>query len=200
MNESLLGAVVFYALAALTVGGAVFVAFSRNIVHSAFALLGTLVGAAGLYAYLAAELLVVLQVMVYVGGVLVLILFAVMLTSKISDAKISNPSVGRIPGLAILLVLTGSLVVVAVGLFGDVGRNDIVVGVSDIGDALLGPYLLPFQVASVLLLAVLIGAVGIARGVRPEDLDESAMPVEKDEDPREEVESTEAESSQGEAA
>ena len=181
MSESLLGAFVFYALAALTLGGAIWVAFSRNIVHSAFALLGTLVGVAGLYAFLSAELLVVLQVMVYVGGVLVLILFSVMLTSRIADVKLSNPSVGLVPGLLLLVTLAAGTGVVAVGLFGDAGKSDAV-AVSDIGNALLGPYLLPFQVASIVLLAVLVGAVGIARGIRPTDLEEKSSTEDREQD------------------
>lgn len=178
MSESLMGAVLFYALAALTVGGAVMVAFSRNIVHSAFSLLATLIGAAGLYAYLSAELMVVLQVMVYVGGVLVVMLFAVMLTARISEAQVSNPSVGRLPGAALLVLLAGSIGFVAFGVFGDAMKNQSAASVSDIGNALLGTYLLPFQVASIVLLAVLVGAVSIARGVKQEDLQREPRPDE----------------------
>ena len=93
-------------------------AFSRNIVHSAFALLGTFVGVAALYALLAADLVAVIQLMVYVGGVLILILFAVMLTARIDEAKDSNPTVGRIPGLLAMLAVAGLLVVTAVKAFG----------------------------------------------------------------------------------
>src|SRR5262249_21749117 len=70
---------VFYLLAAITVGSAVGVAFSNNIVYSAFALMGTLLGAAGLFVLLAADFVAVIQVLIYVGGILVLMLFAVML-------------------------------------------------------------------------------------------------------------------------
>jgi NAD(P)H-quinone oxidoreductase subunit 6 len=166
MIESLPGAVIFYALAALTIGGAMWVAFSRNIVHSAFALLGTLVGAAGLYAYLSAELLVVLQAMIYIGGVLVLILFAVMLTSRIADVRLSNPSLGRLPGAVFLVLIAGAIGFMAFGVFGDAPKNESAITIYAIGNALLGAYLLPFHIMAIVLLAVMVGAVGMARGVR----------------------------------
>ena len=92
-----LEALIFYLLAALTIGSALVVAFSHNLVHSAFSLLGAFMGVAGLYAMLAADFVAVIQVMVYIGGILVLIIFAVMLTHRISDVDVSNRAVGRIP-------------------------------------------------------------------------------------------------------
>ncbi len=197
MSESLIGAVVFYGLAALTVGGAVVVAFSRNIVRSAFSLLATLVGAAGLYGFLSAELMVVVQVMVYVGGVLVVILFAVMLTSKISDVKVSNPSMGVGAGLLILVAVAGGVGFVAHGLFAGTPSTEEPVTVAAIGEALVGRYLLPFEVAAVVLLAVLIGAVSIARGHRRDGKARRAEPEESGERKAEESEGRRAE---GEAA
>ena len=80
-----LSAVAFLALAALTLGSAGIVAFSKNIIHSTLALLGTFMGIAGLYITLSADFLAATQILVYVGGTLTLILFAVMLTSRIED-------------------------------------------------------------------------------------------------------------------
>ncbi len=97
-----LSALVFLGLAALTLGSAGLVAFSRNIIHSALALLGTFLGIAGLYVSLSADFIAATQVLVYVGGTLVLILFAVMLTSRIAEMKISNPRGG--PAVAFGLV------------------------------------------------------------------------------------------------
>ena len=79
-----LSAVAFLALAALTLGSAGIVAFSKNIIHSTLALLGTFMGIAGLYITLSADFLAATQILVYVGGTLTLILFAVMLTNRIS--------------------------------------------------------------------------------------------------------------------
>ena len=89
------GTVVFYALAALVIGCAALVAFSRNMLHSALALLGTLAGVAGLYLHLGADFLGITQLLIYVGGILVLVLFAVLLTTQIGDVKASNTSLGR---------------------------------------------------------------------------------------------------------
>ena len=109
-----LEAFIFYLLAALTIGSALIVALSHNLVHSAFALLGTFMGVAGLYAMLAADFVAVIQVMLYIGGILVLILFAVMLTHRIADVEVSNRTVGRIPA-ALLLGVVGTVMGVCIG-------------------------------------------------------------------------------------
>jgi NADH:ubiquinone oxidoreductase subunit 6 (subunit J) len=91
VSEILLN-VVFYAVAAAAVGGGIAVALSRNIVRSAFALLTVLFGVAAIYALARADFIVAAQILIYVGGILVLIIFAIMLTHKITDVKISNES------------------------------------------------------------------------------------------------------------
>ena len=84
--------VVFYAFAAVVVIGAFFVAWSRNIVRSAFSLLAVLFGVAALYALMKADFIAAAQILIYVGGILVLIIFAVMLTHRITDVNVSNES------------------------------------------------------------------------------------------------------------
>ncbi len=84
--------VVFYVFAAAAIAGAAGVAASRNIVRSAFALLAVLFSAAALYAVMKADFLAAAQVLIYVGGILVLIIFAVMLTHRITDVNVSNES------------------------------------------------------------------------------------------------------------
>ncbi len=165
MNTAWVGTLVFYGLAALAVGGGIQVAFGRNLVHSAFALLATFVGVAGLYACLGADLVAVVQLLVYVGGVLVLILFAVMLTARISEVQVSNRSRGLVTGVGAVLFVTLSTLWIALHFSaGDQPKNPPVPTTNAVGDALLGPYVLPFEVASILLLAALIGAVAMARG------------------------------------
>ncbi len=95
---------VFYLIAIITVGSAAVVAFSRNIIYSAFSLLGTFAGVAGLYVFLGADFVAGVQVLIYVGGILVLILFAVMLTHRITDVEITNRAASRLPGLLIVAV------------------------------------------------------------------------------------------------
>jgi NADH:ubiquinone oxidoreductase subunit 6 (subunit J) len=89
--------VFFYLFAAGALGGAAAVALSRNIVRSAFALLAVLVSVAAMYAIMKADFIAAAQVLIYVGGILVLIIFAVMLTHRITDVNVSNDSA---PGLA----------------------------------------------------------------------------------------------------
>jgi len=96
---------VFYLIALITVVSAGMVAFSRNIIYSAFSLLGTFMGVAGIYIFLGADFVAAVQVLIYVGGILVLILFAVMLTHRITDVEITNRAAGRIPALIIVGIL-----------------------------------------------------------------------------------------------
>lgn len=104
--------VVFYVLAIAAVAGAVAVATSRNIVRSAFALLAVLFSAAALYAVMKADFIAAAQVLIYVGGILVLIIFAVMLTHRITDVKLSNDSTPGPAAFCACLCLLFSLVVV----------------------------------------------------------------------------------------
>src|SRR5262245_4005688 len=104
--------VVFYVLAAPAIGGAVAVASRKNIVRSAFALLAVLFSAAALYAVMKADFIAAAQVLIYVGGILVLIIFAVMLTHRITDVKLSNESTPGPAAFCAVLCLLFSLVVV----------------------------------------------------------------------------------------
>jgi len=155
---------IFYVIAAMTVAGAAGVALSRNILYSAIGLLGSLLGAGALYVFLSADFVAVTQLLVYIGGVLVLVLFAVMLTSQIGDVKISNVSFG-LPGGVLLFVATAPLlVVVALGTPWKLrSAPRLAETTADIGNAFLKQWLLPFELASLILLATLIGAIVIAR-------------------------------------
>ena len=85
--------VLFYFIAAVTVMGALTVAFSGNIVHSAFGLMASMLGVAGLYGYMSADFLMVAQLVIYVGGIIILVLFAVMFTGDIRNINESNKSI-----------------------------------------------------------------------------------------------------------
>jgi NADH-quinone oxidoreductase subunit J len=162
--------VVFYLFALAAVVGAAGVPMSKNIFWSAMGLLSALVGVGGLYVLLAADFLAVTQLLVYIGGVLVLIIFAVMLTSQIKEIEISNQNVGLAAG-AVLFVLTGTLLsyVAIWAPWKTVLRPESHETSAAIGNGLLGPWLLPFEVASVVLLATLIGAIVVARKEIKED-------------------------------
>lgn len=155
---------VFYLIAAITVGSAIIVAFSRNIIYSAFSLLGTFMGVAGLYAFLGADFVAAVQVLIYVGGILVLILFAVMLTHRITDVQITNRAAGRIPALIVVGVFVALLAqTVRETPWARVKEVLYEPTTSKIGDLFLENYLLPFELASLVLLAALIGAVVLSR-------------------------------------
>src|SRR5262249_7197144 len=109
------GTVFFYLLAGVVVVSAAGVALAPNILYSAVSLLGTLAGVAGLYLYLGADFLGIAQLIIYVGGILVLILFAVLLTNRIGDVEINNLSTGLIIGApaAIAVIAAVARVVMA---------------------------------------------------------------------------------------
>jgi NAD(P)H-quinone oxidoreductase subunit 6 len=159
-----LSVALFYAFAAFTVLSAAGVAFSGNIVYAAFALLGTLFGVAALYVFLAADFVAGAQFLIYIGGVLVLILFAVMLTHRLADVTVSNRSVGGLPALVTVVAVTAIMTRAMVR-----ARWALIDALPDtptthaIGNGFLGPYVLPFELASFVLLAVLVGAIVVSR-------------------------------------
>lgn len=106
--------ITFYALAALAGLGALGVAASRNIVRSCFLLLAVLTGVAGLYLVAWADFLFAVQVLVYIGGVLVLVIFAVMLTHRITNVRLSNESQHSFGAFVAAALLFGALVTVIV--------------------------------------------------------------------------------------
>jgi NADH-quinone oxidoreductase subunit J len=158
------GDLLFYLIATITVVSAAGVAFSKNIVYSAFALMGAFMGVAGLYVFLAADFVAVVQVLIYVGGILVLTLFAVMLTHRIADVRVSNRSVGRLPAL-LVLGLIGAVMgrAIVTAAWHQQPPAEVMPTVARLGNAFLNEYLLPFELASVVLLAALIGAVVLSR-------------------------------------
>jgi NAD(P)H-quinone oxidoreductase subunit 6 len=156
--------VVFYLIAAMTVGSAAIVALSRNIIYSAFSLLGTFMGVAGIYVFLGADFVAGVQVLIYVGGILVLILFAVMLTHRITDVEITNRSAGRIPALIIIGVFFVLLAqTIRETPWVKVKQIAHEPTTAKIGELFLEQYLLPFELASLVLLAAMIGAVVLSR-------------------------------------
>lgn len=160
-------AFLFFAFAALTCLSAWAIVISQNIVRMAVNLLLTLAGAAGLYFMLEAEFLAAVQLIVYAGGTLILVVFGVMLTSKNPFLEL-RVSIGEMMlGVGAGLVMTGLLIFALVtttigrhaGDVGDVGYSSV----ETIGRGLLSTYLIPFEIAAVLLLVVMIGAAYMAR-------------------------------------
>ena len=165
-------AVLFWLFALMAGGAAIAVVISRNIVRTAVALLFTLMGVAGLYFLLHAEFLAAVQLVVYAGGTLILIIFGVMLTSKSPYSRF-EPKLGEvILAISIAIVLMFALFLgVTKTIFHDEPIDTGVYPVDKLGQILLGDYLVPFEVVSVLLLAVMIGAAYLAKGRRREGED-----------------------------
>ncbi len=154
----------FYLLAAFMTASALGVALANNIVYSAFALMGALLGAAGIFVLLGADFLGVVQLLVYVGGILVLSLFAIMLTHRIADVHVSNRSVGR--GAATVLVGLVLVGLIRVAVRATWVTTDVAAPIPTtygVGTAFLTDFVLPFEVASLVLLVALIGAVMVSR-------------------------------------
>ena len=155
---------VFVFLALATLIGAAGVALSRNIFWSAMGLLSSLVGVGGMYVLLSADFVAITQLLVYIGGVLVLIIFAVMLTSHIQDINVSNRSIGLLGGYLIFFIMSTLLSFVAIWAPWQLtGKEPVANPTVALGDGLLGTWLLPFEIASILLVATLVGAIVIAR-------------------------------------
>ncbi len=153
--------ILFYLFSVATIGAALVMVFSKNIVHSAFALMFTLIGVAALYVLLYADFIAATQLLVYVGGILILILFGVMLTSQKSDTlNFETVMVNVLP--ASILSVGAVLVLLAVFFSTDwagswtTEHSDTVTG---LGNMLMGDYILPFIIAGVLLLIAIIGAI-----------------------------------------
>jgi NAD(P)H-quinone oxidoreductase subunit 6 len=160
------GDALFFLVAGAVIASAAGVAFARNILHAALSLLGTLLGVGALFIFLSADFLAVTQLLIYVGGVLVLILFAVMLTQRIEDRSNSNPSKGTFGGAVLLLGLLGLFSYLAVTISWPADARTpagLDTTTERIGDLLLGHWLVVFEVISLLLLATLVGAVVVAR-------------------------------------
>jgi NADH-quinone oxidoreductase subunit J len=153
---------VFLALAVLV--GAASVALSRNIFWSAMGLLSSLVGVGGMYILLSADFVAITQLLVYIGGVLVLIIFAVMLTSQIQDINVSNRSIGMVGGFVAFWVVATLLCFVALWAPWKItSQLPLEATTAAIGNGLLGKWLLPFEIASVVLVATMVGAIVVAR-------------------------------------
>jgi len=160
--------IIFILVALFTLGSGVMVVTTRNLVHAALWLVSTLFGVAVAYALLNATFLAVVQVVVYIGAIAILFIFAVMLTRK--DMRDQGPQMNRgwWAGALIAVLVFAGLFFLLQGWSGlSTTATAIPVGfdsISALGEALVSPnaYVLPFEVASVLLVAALVGAVYVA--------------------------------------
>jgi NADH-quinone oxidoreductase subunit J len=162
----MLDAIFFYAFAAIAVAGAVFTVLQRNAVHSAISLIVSLLGVAGLFLLAQAEFLFAVQIVLYVGGIMVLFLFVIMLVNLDRASKQSQFS-KQWPVAAALVAVAGFGAVTILRRTGAVlpsMANSAEQGNTQaLAQVLFREYLLPFELASILLLVAMVGAVLMAR-------------------------------------
>lgn len=156
--------VAFWILAAITVGSAFGTAAVRNLIHAVALLVISFTGVAGLYITLSADFLAVTQVLIYVGAISILMLFAVMLTPR--GERGNQEGFLRLPAVLLTGLTAVTMILVALDTDWNISSRD---GFEDtataIGEALLDKFVLPFEIASVLLLVAMLGAIVL---VRPE--------------------------------
>ena len=165
--------IAFGVLAAATVLAALRVVTTKNVIHAALYLVVVLASIGALYVLLAAEFVAAVQILVYIGAIVVLFLFGVMLTRAPigHDAGLDNDQ--RWTAAVTALFLLGVLTFVLVDAFGDdelpglqdLSREELTAtrGTGAVGNAIFSTYLVPFEVVSILLLAALVGAIVLAR-------------------------------------
>ncbi len=159
-----LNEIVFWLVAVFTIISASFVVLNNQLLYSAIALLFSLFGVAGLYIFLWADFIAGIQLLVYIGGINVLIIFGIMLTNKISSVRLSQTNVQQGVGavVALWLLILISLVISKTPWL-QIEASEPAETVSVIGTLLLSKYLLPFEAISLLLLGALIGAALLSR-------------------------------------
>ena len=155
--------VLFYVAGALTLGGALGVVLTRNIVYAAFALLASLVGVAGLFLIVFAEFLALVQLLIYGGTIVIVILFALMITRLEDFQHLSDNRqwpVAALVAISVFGLITATVVATSVPTNED-GRQGV--PFEDLGNSLFTEWAVPFEVASLVLLVALIGAVVLVR-------------------------------------
>jgi NADH-quinone oxidoreductase subunit J len=164
MNEILLGQIAFAFYTLIVLAGGVLAVTSPSLVRAMIGLIVTLFGVAGFYLLLLAEFVALMQILIYVGAVTVLIFFAIMLTRAAADGgEAAGPGArGVLRAIPAFLVPTGILVPV-LAVYGVTGFDrPKEIPTAALGAGLLGPFTLPFELISVVLLAAMAGAVLLA--------------------------------------
>ena len=158
------GDLIFYVLAALTIIPAFWVVLSNNLVHAGFSLLFTLMGVAGLFAWMGADFIAVTQLMVYVGGVLVLILFTVMMTRVPKGNRPVRGLDRYVPAGIFSLATMGLLYKVITGTkWNTTGMGPAEPTTAEMGVNFMTNYIFPFEYVSLVLLSAMIGAALLIR-------------------------------------
>ena len=156
--------ILFWLIAALTIASAAMVVLNNQLLYSAIALLFTLFGIAGLYIYLWADFIAGVQLLVYIGGINVLIIFGIMLTNRISSIRLSQTNVQQGVGgvVAFWFFILISMVISKTPWYQTTSAEPSST-VREVGILLMTKFILPFEAISLLLLGALIGAALLSR-------------------------------------
>ncbi len=155
---------IFYFIGACLCVFSFLAVFSRNIFHSAVWLALALLSVAGIYFYLGAEFLGVIQILVYIGGIVTLFIFAIKLTAHIEDVKIRQTNEQFLSGgIVVLVIFTILLRVVVSHPRVTAGAGENLTSLREIGKSLMTVYALPFEFISLVLLAAMVGAIVIGK-------------------------------------
>lgn len=161
--------ILFYLFAGITIASALVILWTKNVLYAAFSLMITFMGVAALYVFAGADFIAVSQILIYVGGILVLIIFGVMLTNRLSGQSVTTASHNKFSGYIIGLTIFGTLfyAIYQVNFASISSINQDVASTGEstigiIGVKLMSTYILPFEMIAVLLLLTLIGAAFIA--------------------------------------
>ncbi|MBD3382734.1 MAG: NADH-quinone oxidoreductase subunit J [candidate division Zixibacteria bacterium] len=162
-------AIIFYIVAFVMILSAIMVVALKNIFHAALFLVLTLFCVAVVFIFLSAEFLAAVQVLIYVGAISVLLIFAVMLTRELTNYSVKQSNEQSFPAILVSICFT-AIIIFAISANHKVGgfplAEDTTVGdtnTAELGHLLMRDFILPFEVVSVLLLAALIGAIVIAK-------------------------------------
>lgn len=167
-------AIIFYMISAFILGTGLLAVTTRKIFRSAIWLLFSLIGVAGLYFWLQMEFIAAVQIIVYVGGIVVLIIFSIFLTQQ-SGNQMQKPSLTRIifSLFAVCIGFVFTYLFIKSYAFKPTSNSAIAVSVRNIGLQMLSTtehgYVLPFELVSMLLLAAMIGCIVIAMKIKPEE-------------------------------
>ena len=165
------GLILFYVFGILAISAAAFMVFTRNVLYAAFGLLVTLLSVAAIFVLLFADFVAITQLMVYVGGVLVLILFGVMLTNRVGGLAIQTQSVNPFSGILLAGILLVGLIFSILNTKTNLPVPDAVAtwsnvpaksSITAIGIRLITNFALPFEITSLILLIALMGAAYIS--------------------------------------
>ncbi|MAV89581.1 MAG: NADH-quinone oxidoreductase subunit J [Candidatus Marinimicrobia bacterium] len=156
--------ILFWFISLFTIVSAFFVVLNNQLLYSAIALLFTLFGIAGLYVFLWADFIAGVQLLVYIGGINVLIIFGIMLTNKIASIRLSQTNIqqglGGVFSLWLFIIIS---IVISKTNWYQIDPVEPASTVKGVGTLLLTKYLLPFEAVSLLLLGALIGAAVLSR-------------------------------------